>query len=229
MTESNEWLDVKQAAEYLGIGMEPCRRLIKRHEQSLVNYTRTVSSRGRKGNKLFINQQGLVILANCKNIKSKSTTVVEIAKQQLAETAIMASELMKDPIIAIRVDQIQMNKRLESVEQRVARVELEKAQAEEQLLQLPLPNIAPKEISMRNLIRRVINQYADLKRIPYSEVWTKLYKELYYRCQVNVQDRVKNSNGTKNGLDILEEQGLLEQAYALAVELFNKLHETPRT
>ena len=96
----------------------------------------------------------------------------------------------------------------------LAAIAADKQQAEEELAALPLSETPAAEIPIRNRINMIVRSYADRTHATYSAVWSKLYKELYYRCSFDVNARCKNSKRSK--LDQIEADGKLEELYAIA-------------
>ena len=69
----------------------------------------------------------------------------------------------------------------------------------------------------RDELRRIVNKAAN-ESCDYPGTWKTLYTEIYYRLHVNAQERAKHAN--VSALDILEAEGLLENAVLIAKEIF---------
>jgi hypothetical protein len=89
-------------------------------------------------------------------------------------------------------------------------------QAQEELTALPYSEQPAPEKSTRAKINQIVRNYVSRTNVEYRSVWQQLYKELYYRCGVNVSIRAKHRNA--NLLDVVEEDGLIEQLHAIATE-----------
>lgn len=89
------------------------------------------------------------------------------------------------------------------------------------LLQSPvqlkgLPDNTPK-LSPRDELRQLVNTAASVSH-DYAGTWKTLYQEIYYRLHINATERAKNAN--TSAIDILESEGLLENAVLIAREIF---------
>lgn len=103
-------------------------------------------------------------------------------------------------------------KMLESHESRIAKVERDH---EERKALAP-----PPSKSTRQELRQIIGKLASSKYDnDYRRAWADLYREVYYRCRINVTARARH-DGVK-GVDVLEREGLLETATSIAMELLS--------
>lgn len=229
---NSEWLTAKQAAEHLKIMPRTYRRLLIRYAQNLTAYLKVQKSRGYTGTTTYISKAGLIVLSTIKNNSRKGAinTPLQItnAKQQIAEKAIEAVTLSDDPMIRqmqqsieLRKRQIEHEKRIGKVEQRVDLIESDKLDAQKALFELPAPQVVAPIRTDRSLIRECLAQYVRSKNgsgQDYAFAWEKLFTECNYRLNTNLTKR-HNSTG-KDRLDLLEEDGSLIQVYAIACEIF---------
>lgn len=77
---------------------------------------------------------------------------------------------------------------------------------------LPAPQLATRD-ELRRIVQDAANDSGD-----YAGTWRQLYQEIYYRLHVNVRERAKNQG--VQALDIVEAEGLLPEAVAVAREIF---------
>jgi len=75
---------------------------------------------------------------------------------------------------------------------------------------------APK-LSSRDELRMIVNK-ASKTSGDYSGAWKTLYTEIYYRLHINATERAKNAKTT--AIEILDAEGLLDSAVAIAKEIF---------
>lgn len=75
---------------------------------------------------------------------------------------------------------------------------------------------AVQELSQRDQLRQAVNSYAS-KVGGYREAWGNLYQQFYYRYHRNVKECAKNRG--MDTLDYIEEEGLLHDLLALAIQL----------
>lgn len=140
-----------------------------------------------------------------------------LAQSKLADYSISQSEFDSDPIIIMRKAQLEHSKRLAAVESDIQDFKLAKLQAAEQLSLLPAPQVEARKMTDRALIRQAINTYAQAKGAAHQDVWAKFYKEIYYRMGINCTAQAKHKGCL--AIDILEQEGVMTEAYAIAAEI----------
>jgi hypothetical protein len=96
------------------------------------------------------------------------------------------------------------------LDDRLSKIE---SKIEERQSLLPAPNIKP-----RDHISKLVREFAYNNKIPYSKVWTSLYRDFGYRTNSNVIISAKN-----RGMEIIEyieTEGMIETLESVAIELF---------
>ena len=78
----------------------------------------------------------------------------------------------------------------------------------------------PPEMSLRNKLNQIVRDSCDRTSEPYGQAWTRLYKDICYRFEININVRSKNLGITP--IEYLEQEGLLEKAIICAQELFGQ-------
>lgn len=121
-------------------------------------------------------------------------------------------------ILKIAQEAVEQERRLGELETKVERIEAQQREATEALLALPEPQVEARKMTDRALIRQVVNSYAMSTGMSHQLVWNKLYQECYYRLQINVTLQAKNKK--LKPLDILEQEGVMTEVYAIACEIF---------
>ena len=101
---------------------------------------------------------------------------------------------------------------LQQHEQRISAVE--GAQRQRAAL-LPAP-----QKTARAELSQLVREYSRVKSVTPQEAWKKLYQEIYYRLHINALVRARNE-GVK-GIDILDREGMTEQACAIAAEMLQE-------
>jgi len=102
---------------------------------------------------------------------------------------------------------VEQDKRLTAIEKRLdKKADIEKL----------LPDVKPK--TLRANLNEMIRSYSQKNEIDFFVVWQTLYKEFYYRNNCNIILRAKNKH--MKILDYAEQEGILEDIMALALELF---------
>lgn len=136
-----------------------------------------------------------------------------------------------DPVVALlqgalqmRLTQVDQGQRLERVEetiQHVAGTVQELVQLREEaarrLGQAQRSGRAAPPLSTRSIINSLVNGYVAATNQHPQTVWTDLYRQLYYRCHVDIFARSKYRPG--NHLDEVEALGLMETLYDIASEV----------
>ncbi|MDC7224223.1 MAG: helix-turn-helix domain containing protein [Spirochaetales bacterium] len=73
----------------------------------------------------------------------------------------------------------------------------------------------------RAKLNQIVRQYAEAKLDGnHKAAWHVLYAELYHRCRVSIKVRAENAGVGK--LDMIEELGLLDESYAILVEMMGE-------
>ena len=86
-----------------------------------------------------------------------------------------------------------------------------------QKTQLSIETKQTPKLSPRDELRMIVNKAAK-ESGDYSGAWKTLYTEIYYRLHINAQERAKNAKAT--AIEILDSEGQLENAVAIAREIF---------
>lgn len=127
---------------------------------------------------------------------------------QLEMLAMMAQEAVKQ------------EKRLLEIETKVDRLLLRREQAEKDLAALPPATVKAAPKTTRAMVSELVANYCKATSVEFVEAHRKLHKEFYYRHHVNLNKRfLANRDKYKSKLDIVEELGMMEQYYAIALEV----------
>lgn len=110
--------------------------------------------------------------------------------------------------------------RLDALESDNAERKSLEEQAIVNMLALPEPSVKAAEKSARSIVNECVRQYAVQNGGGklHSEAWNKLYRE--FRIRHHIDARVQAKNRGKIPLDIVEEAGMLQELYAIAIEIF---------
>lgn len=106
---------------------------------------------------------------------------------------------------------VEQEHRLASVEKRLDEFEKERTENGKLLLEAEISNNKVPEITMRNKIRKLVNQYASATNTSQQDVWHKVYDNLYYAYNISVNSYKKEGKQTK--LDIAEKHGFLGKMF----------------
>lgn len=120
-------------------------------------------------------------------------------------------------ILQLSINQlVEQDHRLTNVEQRLGKIEEERVENGKQLLKAELSENAVPEISMRNKIRKLVNQYAAATNTCQRDVWHKIYDNLYYAYNISINS-YKEKCGNK--LDIAEKHGFLGKMFDIVSKM----------
>lgn len=113
---------------------------------------------------------------------------------------------------------VEQEKRLSSVEklaleqkERLDKMEQEQADNAKALLEVELSDNKVPEVTMRNKIRKLVNQYSSATNTKQQDVWHNIYDTLYYAHNISVNS-YRRKKGQSN-LDIAEEHGFLGKMF----------------
>lgn len=106
---------------------------------------------------------------------------------------------------------VEQEHRLANVEKRLDDFEKERIENGKLLLEAEISNNKVPEITMRNKIRKLVNQYASATNTSQQDVWHKVYDNLYYAYNISVNSYKKEGKQTK--LDIAEKHGFLGKMF----------------
>jgi hypothetical protein len=168
--KNQEWLTLKEAAAIRKCSTKSLAILIKRHRNIINEFVRGGE---KQGNKLFINQEGLLRLSNMANTNTHNSSAMYVAKSRLAGRAIKPQYdldklvLISQNLLAsigglsgkIEQNKIEQDKKIADVEARL--------QKHEDELNKPL---TPSSVQRKFLGDRV-KLYAITQTMPFHTVW----------------------------------------------------------
>lgn len=115
-------------------------------------------------------------------------------------------------ILQISINQlVEQEHRLASVEHRLDDMEKERIENGKLLLKAELSENNVPEVSMRNKIRKLVNQFATASNISQQDVWHKIYDNLYYAYSISINSYKRE--GKQSKLDIAAKHGFLGKIF----------------
>lgn len=143
------------------------------------------------------------------------------------EAQIKASQKPKSQleILQMSINQlVEQEHRLSSVERDVAETKKEIAEMKQEriengklLLEAEVSENNVPEISMRNKIRRLVNQYAAATNTSQRDIWHDIYNNLYYAYGISINSYKDKDCKTK--LDIAEKHGFLGKMFDIVSKM----------
>lgn len=133
-------------------------------------------------------------------------------------------------ILQMSINQlVEQEHRLSSVERDVAETKKEIEEMKQEriengklLLEAEVSGNKVPEISMRNKIRRLVNQYAAATNTTQMDVWHNIYQNLYYAYNISInsyKDKKSQSN-----LDIAEKHGFLGKMFDIVSKMVKSIN-----
>lgn len=149
------------------------------------------------------------------------------------EDQIKASQKPKSQleILQMSINQlVEQEYRLSSVERDVAETKKEIAEMKQEriengklLLEAEVSENKVPEISMRNKIRRLVNQYAAATNTSQRDIWHDIYNNLYYAYGISINSYKDKDCKTK--LDIAEKHGFLGKMFDIVSKIVGRVND----
>lgn len=122
-------------------------------------------------------------------------------------------------VLQMAVNQmVEQEKRLSGVErlpleqkERLDKMELEQADNAKALLEVELSDNKVPEVTMRNKIRKLVNQNSRATNTKQQDVWHSIYDTLYYAHNISINSYKRKKR--QSNLDIAEEHGFLGKMF----------------
>ena len=119
---------------------------------------------------------------------------------------------------------VEQEHRLSSVERDVAETKKEIAEMKQEriengklLLEAEVSDNKVPEISMRNKIRRLVNQYSAATNTSQRDIWHDIYNNLYYAYNISINNYKEKK--TQSGLDVAEKHGFLGKIFDIVSKM----------
>ena len=196
-------MNTKQIAEAVGKDERSVRRWVRKASDKMPGLSDKMSEAesSKKAAEYTLDESCAIIEAgmgaNAASVYRQNAEQNEVAKE--------------DPIDReYKVAIVGIYKMLESHESRLAKVERDH---EERKSLAPPPSKSPRQELSQIMRRLAANKYDNDHRA----AWNDLYREIYYRCSINVTARARH-DGVKS-VDVLEREGMIETAASVAMEL----------
>ena len=133
-------------------------------------------------------------------------------------------------ILQMSINQlVEQERRLSSVERDIAETKKEIAEIKQEriengklLIEAEVSGNKVPEISMRNKIRRLVNQYAAATNTSQRDIWHDIYQNLYYAYNISInsyKDKKSQSN-----LDIAEKHGFLGKMFDIVSKMVKSIN-----
>ena len=133
-------------------------------------------------------------------------------------------------ILQMSINQlVEQERRLSSVERDIAETKKEIAEMKQEriengklLLEAEVSGNKVPEISMRNKIRRLVNQYAAATNTSQGDIWHDIYQNLYYAYNISINSYKEKK--PQSNLDIAEKHGFLGKMFDIVSKMAKSIN-----
>ena len=182
----------------------------------------------------LMNRDGFTLLVmDSKGKRAMQFKLEYIKASNSMEEHIKASQKPKSQleILQMSINQlVEQEHRLSSVERDVAETKKEIAEMKQEriengklLLEAEVSENKVPEISMRNKIRRLVNQYAAATNTSQRDIWHDIYNNLYYAYGISINSYKDKDCKTK--LDIAEKHGFLGKMFDIVSKMVGHVND----
>ena len=176
----------------------------------------------------LMNRDGFTLLAMGFTGKKAMQFKLEYIKAfNSMEAQIKASQKPKSQLEILQMSinhLVEQEHRLSSVERDVAETKKEIAEMKQEriengklLLEAEVSDNKVPEISMRNKIRRLVNQYSAATNTSQRDIWHDIYNNLYYAYNISINNYKEEK--TQSGLDVAEKHGFLGKIFDIVSKM----------
>lgn len=210
----------KDVAEW--IGHSDVSMMVKNVDED-EKVTNNVCTLGGSQNAWFLTEDGLyeVLMQSRKPIAKQFKKGVKEILKTIRKTGSysVSKPLSQLEVLQMAVNQmVEQEKRLSGVErlaleqkERLDKIELEQADNAKALLDVELSDNKVPEVTMRNKIRKLVNQYSRATNTKQQDVWHSIYDTLYYAHNISINSYKRKKR--QSNLDIAEEHGFLGKMF----------------
>ena len=182
----------------------------------------------------LMNRDGFTLLVmDFKGKRAMQFKIEYIKAFNSMEEQIKASQKPKSQleILQMSINQlVEQEHRLSIVERDVAETKKEIAEMKQEriengklLLEAEVSDNKVPEISMRNKIRRLVNQYAAATNTSQRDIWHDIYNNLYYAYGISINSYKDKDCKTK--LDIAEKHGFLGKMFDIVSNIVGHVND----
>ena len=170
----------------------------------------------------LMNRDGFTLLAMGFNGKKAMQFKIEYISAFNEMERLLKEQVKPKSQLEILVESAQalleQSRRLDKIESRLDMMDKEREENTQLLLASSTSqNELPKQ-SLRDKIRELVNRYSSAMNIHQSDVWHKIYKQLYYLFHISINN-YKKLHKKETNLDIAERNNFLDKIYDIASNL----------
>ena len=201
--------------------LESIRNLLTSAENSAVLQmfveTQYVNEQGKELPMFIMNRDGFTLLAmgfnGKKAMKFKLDYIAAFNAMEKALKEQAKPKSREELLVESAQLLLEQSKRIEKVESRLDAMEREREENTRQLLAAKVSETGLPTMRLRDNIRQLVNRYANARNISQSDVWHKVYDQLYYLFHISIRGYKKGKN--ESNLDVADRNGFLDKIYEI--------------
>lgn len=174
---------------------------------------------GREYPMYLMNRDGFTLLAMGFNGKKAMRFKIEYINAFNSMEKALKEQVKPKSQLEILVESAQalleQSKRLDKIESKLETIEREREENTKLLLSVSVSKNELPTQTLRDKIRELVNRYSTAMNINQSDVWHKIYKQLYYLFHISINNYKKLSKRESN-LDVAERNKFLDKIYDIA-------------
>lgn len=179
--------------------------------------TYTDSQNGQEYPMYVMNRDGFTLLAMGFNGKKAMKFKLDYIAAFNAMEKALKEQVKPKSHLEILVESAQalleQSRRIERVESRLDAMEREREENTRLLLTAKVSDKDLPTMKLRDNIRQLVNRYAHARNINQSDVWHKVYDQLYYLFHISIRGYKKGKN--ESNLDVADRNGFLDKIYEI--------------
>lgn len=192
-----------------------CSEYFRQHHFVLSSYT---TSQNRDVPMFLMDRDGFTLLVMgytgelAMSFKEKYIEAFNEMEHKLKESQKPLSQL--EILVQSAQALLEQEQRITRVEEKLEAMEQERIENTEKLLAAPISNEKTPELSLRDNIRQLVNQYASSTGINHQDVWHKVYNQLYFLYHINLK-AYKKIKKNETYLEVAERNLLLDKIFII--------------
>lgn len=221
------WVPLRRPCEALGIDPDGQRRKLQGKPWAVTEMISATGPDGKLYEMFALHLDCLpmwLATIDAKRVKEEMRPKLELYQREAAK--VLADHFFGrkerpagSPLQMLRlmVDEMEaQEQRLAAVETTVGTLVAVREQATAELEHVERSALPAPPLSLRDRVNQLVRAYCTATSTGHPDVWKRLYRELFYRCDINAQVRAKNSG--RRALDEVEAAGAMPDLYAIASE-----------
>lgn len=209
--------------------LESVRKLLTSAENSAVLQmffeSQYVNEQNKEQPMFVMNRDGFTLLAmGFTGKKAMQFKLDYIAAFNAMEKALKESVKPKshlEILVESAQELLSQSRRIEAVENKLMEMNREREENTKLLLAVSVSQNGLPQQSLRDKVRQLVNRYATSMNIKQSEVWHKIYDQLYYLFHISVNSYKKKKK--ESNLDVAERNGFMDKIYDIISNMVREM------